>query len=79
MEAISMLLAFGAGNSPVTAKFPAHRLVTQSFDVLFDLRLNKQLSIYREAGDLRRHRAHYTVSVMLPQTMKWRQRLYSFE
>ena len=33
-----------AGNSPVTDKFPAQRLVTGSFDVFFDLRLNKRLS-----------------------------------
>ena len=33
-----------AGNSPVPGKFPAHRPVTQSFDVFFDLRLNKRLT-----------------------------------
>ena len=33
-----------AGNSPVTGEFPAQRPVTQSFDVFFDLRLNKRLS-----------------------------------
>ena len=32
------------GNSPVTGDFPSQRPVTRSFDVLFDLRLNKQLS-----------------------------------
>ena len=32
------------GESPVTGEFPAHRPVTQAFDVLFDLRLNKRLS-----------------------------------
>ena len=32
------------GNSPVTGEF-SHRPVTRSFDVFFDLRLNKQLSI----------------------------------
>ena len=32
------------GNSPVTGEFPAQRPVTQSFDVFFDLRLNKWLS-----------------------------------
>ena len=46
-----------------TVKSP-QRPVTRSFDVLFDVRLNKQLSNTREAGDLRRHRAHYDVSVM---------------
>ena len=38
------LLALCAGNSPVTGEFPAKRPVTRSFDVFFDLRLNKRLS-----------------------------------
>ena len=37
METFSALLAFCAGNSPVTGKFPSQRPVTQSFDVFFDL------------------------------------------
>ena len=44
METFSMLLAICAGNSPGTGEFPAQRPVTQSFDVFFDLRLNKRLS-----------------------------------
>ena len=44
METFSALLAFCAGNSPVTGEFPTQRPVTRSFDVLFDLRLNKRLS-----------------------------------
>ena len=44
METFSALLALCAGNSPVTGEFPAQRPVTRSFDVLFDLRLNKRLS-----------------------------------
>ena len=32
------------GDSPVTGEFPAQRPVTRSFDVFFDLRLNKRLS-----------------------------------
>ena len=32
-----------AGNSPVTGEFPSQRPVTRSFDVFFDLRLNKRL------------------------------------
>ena len=43
METFSASLAFCAGNSPVTGEFPAQRPVTQSFDVIFDLRLNKRL------------------------------------
>ena len=36
-------MALCAGNSPVTGKFPVQRPVTRSFDVSFDLRLNKPL------------------------------------
>ena len=61
METFSALLALCAGNSPVPAEFPSQRPVTRSFDVFFDLRLNKRLS---EADDLRRHRAHDDVIVM---------------
>ena len=44
METFSALLAICAGNSPFPGEFPAQRLVTRSFDVFFDLRLNKRLS-----------------------------------
>ena len=44
MEAFSALLAICAGNSPVPGEFPTQRPVTQSFEVFFDLHLNKQLS-----------------------------------
>ena len=44
MEAFSALLALCTGNSPVTGEFPAQRPVTWSFDVFFDLCLNKRLS-----------------------------------
>ena len=44
METFFALLTICAGNSPVTGKFPAQRPVTRSFDVFFDLRLNKRLS-----------------------------------
>ena len=40
----SALLALWTGNSPVTTEFPSHRPVMQSFDVFFDLPLNKRLS-----------------------------------
>ena len=65
MEKFSALLAICAGNSPVTGEFPAQRPVTRSFDVLFDLHPNKRLSNNSEAGNLRPHRAHYDVNVML--------------
>ena len=44
METFSALLALCAGNSAVTGEFPPQRLVTRSFDVSFNLRLNKPLS-----------------------------------
>ena len=44
METFSALLAFCAGNSPVSGEFPAQRPVTRSFDVFFDLHLIKLLS-----------------------------------
>ena len=40
----SMLLAICVENSSVTGEFTAQRPVTRSFDVFFDLRLNKRLS-----------------------------------
>ena len=43
MEIFFALLAFCAGNSPVTGEFPAHRPVTRSFDIFFDPHLNKRL------------------------------------
>ena len=64
METFAALLALCGGNSPVTGEFPSQRPVTRSFDVFFDLRLNKGRVNNREPGDLRRHRAHYGVTVM---------------
>ena len=43
MGTLTALLAFCAGNSPVTGEFPTQRPATQSFDVFFDLHLNKRL------------------------------------
>ena len=40
----SALLPLYARNSRVTGEFPSQRPVTRSFDVFFDLRLNKRLS-----------------------------------
>ena len=42
------------GNSPVTGEFPAQRPVTRSFDVFFDLHMNKRKS----------KQSHYDVTVM---------------
>ena len=62
MDTFSALLAICAGNSPVNGEFPEQRPVTQSFDIFFEINgwVNNG-----EAGDLRRHRAHYDVIVML--------------
>ena len=64
METFSALLVFCEGSPAVTGGFPSQRPVTRSFHVFFDLCLNKRLCKNRDAGDLRRHRSHYEVSVM---------------
>ena len=51
------------GNSPVAGEVPAQRPVTRSFHVLFDLLYDWVNN--GEAGDLRRHRAHHDVTVMI--------------
>ena len=45
METFSMLQALCEGNPLVTGGFPSQGPGTQSFDVFFDLHLNKRLSI----------------------------------
>ena len=64
LETFSALLVICARNSPVPGEFPVQRPVTRSFDVFYDLRLNKRLSKQSWAGDLRRFRAHYDVTTM---------------
>ena len=61
METFSALLAICVGNSPVTGEFPSQRPVTRKFDVF---RTNGWVN-NPEAGDLRRHRAHYDVTAVL--------------
>ena len=51
----SALLAICAGDSPATGEFPGQKPVTRSYD---------SWVYYGEAGDLRRHRDHYDVTVM---------------
>ena len=43
MQTFSTLLALYAENSPATDEFPSQRPVTWSFDVFFDLHLNKMV------------------------------------
>ena len=51
---------------PVTGEFPSQRPVTRSFDVfrLMYTWTNDKAN-HRDADDLRRHRAHYDVTVMI--------------
>ena len=44
MDTFSASQALCAGKSPVTGEFPSQRSGTRSFDVFYDLRLNKRLS-----------------------------------
>ena len=64
METFSALLAFCAGNSPVTGEFPSQRPVTRGFNVSLIFAWINGWVNNREAGGLRRHRAHYDDIVM---------------
>ena len=64
METFPALLAICAGNSPVPGEFPAQRPVTRSFVVSLICVWINGLVNNREAGDLRRYRTHYDVTVM---------------
>ena len=57
----------GIHRSPVDSL--TQRPVTPSFDVFFNLHVNKQLWKNRDPGDLRRHRAHYDVHVIQARYM----------
>ena len=71
MEIFSALLAFCAGNSPITGEFSTQRPVMRSVDVCFDVRLNQQISKQWSGRDLRRHRTHYDAIVMPPSFIVW--------
>ena len=64
MEIFSALLALCAGNSPVPVNSPHKGQWRGVLYVFFDLRLNIRLSNNRSAGDLRRYRGHYDVTLM---------------
>ena len=51
------------GEPPIADGFPKQRPVTQSFDVFFDLRLNKQLSKQSRCWSFETHHVHYDISV----------------
>ena len=60
------------GNSLVTGEFPSQRPVTQSFDVFFDLLLDKWLS--KQSWGLviwGYHHTHYDVTVMMWHKHQW--------
>ena len=65
METFSASLALCSGNSPVTGESPSQRPVTRSFDVFLICAWINGWVNNHEAGDLRRHRAHYDVTVMI--------------
>ena len=65
MDTFSELPALCEGNPPINGEFPSQRQVTRSFDDFFDLHLKKQLKNNRDAGDLKRHWAHYDATVMI--------------
>ena len=64
METFFAFLALCAWNSPVTGEFPMQRPMARSFGVFFDLHLTNGWVNNRDAGDLRRYRAYYDVTVM---------------
>ena len=64
-ETFSALLALCEGNPPVTSGLPSQRLMARSFDVFYDLCWTNGGANNRSAGDLRRHRTRYGVTVMV--------------
>ena len=60
METFSASLAICTGNSPVTTQRP----VTRSLEIFICACINGWVVNNRKAGDLRRHHAHYDVTVM---------------
>ena len=65
METFSALLALCDGNSRVTGEFPSQKPVTRSFDVSLICAWTNGWVKNRGASDLRRHRAHDDVTVMI--------------
>ena len=63
-EHFSAKLALCAGNSPDPVNSPRKRPVTRSFDVFFDLRLNKRLSEHSKRQWFERSSRSYDVTVM---------------
>ena len=64
MATFSVSQAICAGSSPVPGEFSAQRPVTRSFDLFFDLRLNKRLRKQSWDWWSETFRAHYDIIVM---------------
>ena len=58
------------GKSLVTSEFPSQRPVTRSFEIYIYIYLTNGWANNRDAGDLRRHCAHYDVIVMVFESWK---------
>ena len=65
MDIFSALLTLCAMKSPITGEFPSQRPVMRSFEFSFICAWINGWANNREAGDLRRHRALYDVTVMV--------------
>ena len=65
METFSASLPICVGNSRVTGEFSSQMQKTRSFDVFFDLRLNKRLSKQTWGWWFGCLRAHYDVTVIM--------------
>ena len=75
METFSALLSLCAGNSPMTGEFPSQWPVTRSFDVFFDLRLNKRMrcrwfetpsrSVWRHCNGVKTHQDRDNMTTIL--------------
>ena len=63
MEAFSALLAFCEGNPSVTGGIPSQKASNATYNVSFDVSLNKVLNNNPMASDSRRHDALCDVTV----------------
>ena len=70
MERFSVLLAICAGNSPVAGEFTEQRQETRTFDVFFDLCLNKRLSKQSWGWWFETPSSHYDVIVMFCSVLR---------
>ena len=75
METFSALVAICAGNSPVNSTHKGQWLGALMF-ILICAQINGWVS-NRNAGDLRRYRPHYDVTVMIKGSVRWRSSVVS--